>query len=167
MKKLFSFMLTLVMLVACLSSTAFADELTPTVTVGTETKAVPVTDVRVIEKGEGLLRAPSQEYDLGSNGSISLSIANFEAGQVRVTQYKYKTNSTKIKVSMKSDISISVKVTLYDASNDAQLQQTTVTVGTLTYKTVTFSNLSSAKRYYMKFENLGQQEVNITGSISA
>lgn len=74
MKKLFSFMLTLVMLVACLSSTAFADELTPTVTVGTEMTAVPVTDARVIEKGEGLLRTPSQEYDLGSNGSISLSI---------------------------------------------------------------------------------------------
>lgn len=113
------------------------------------------------------MRAPSQEYDLGNDGSISLSIANFEAGQIRETLYKYKTNSTKIKVSMTSEVSISVKVALYDASNNPQLQQTTVTVGTLFYKTVTFSNLSSAKRYYMRFENLGQQEVNITGSISA
>ena len=107
------------------------------------------------------MRAPSQEYDLGNDGSISLSIANFEAGQIRETLYKYKTNSTKIKVSMTSEVSISVKVALYDASNNPQLQQTTVTVGTLFYKTVTFSNLSSAKRYYMRFENLGQQEVNI------
>ena len=101
MKKLFSFILTLVMLVACLGSTAFAEELTPEVTVGTEAMPALVTDTRVIEKGERSLRAPSQEYDLGNNGSIGLSISNFETGQVRVTQYKYKTNSTKIKVSMK------------------------------------------------------------------
>ena len=167
MKKVLSFVLIAIMLVTSIYNTAFADELTTGVVIGNDSNAVPVTDARVIEKGTELYRTPNQEYDLGTNGAIGLYINNFVPEQTLVTIYKYKTNSTKIKISMKSNISIPVLVMLYDASTNALLQQKTVTVGTLTYKTVTFTNLTSSSRYYMKFKNLGQQEVNITGSISA
>ena len=67
---------------------------------------------------------------------------------------------------MKSDISVSVKVKLYDAATNSLLQETT-TVGTVFNTPVTFSNLTSAKKYFIKYENLGQQDVNISGTISA
>lgn len=68
---------------------------------------------------------------------------------------------------MKSDISVSVKVKLYDAATNSLLQETTTTVGTVFNTPVTFSNLTSAKKYFIKYENLGQQDVNISGTISA
>ena len=68
---------------------------------------------------------------------------------------------------MKSDISVSVKVKLYDAATNSLLQETTTTVGTVFNTTVTFSNLTSAKKYFIKYENLGQQDVDISGTISA
>lgn len=64
-------------------------------------------------------------------------------------------------------ISVSVKVKLYDAATNSLLQETTKTVGTVLDTTVTFSNLTSAKKYFIKYENLGQQDVDISGTISA
>lgn len=96
-----------------------------------------------------------------------MTISDFKAGYTRYSDYNYKTNSTEIKISMKSDISISVKVKLYNASTGKVVQETTVTVGTIFNKTVTFDNLSSANKYYISYENLGQQDVNISGTISA
>lgn len=104
---------------------------------------------------------------MGSNGSKTMTIKDFKAGSTRQSDYNYKTNSTKIKIAMKSDISISVRVKLYDASNDSLVLETTTTVGTVFNTTVTFSNLTSSKQYFIKYENLGQQDVNITGTISA
>jgi len=117
--------------------------------------------------GSGAMRGASpSDYDLGTNGSLSMTITNFAPSSIRQSDYNYKTNSTKIKITMKSNIAISVRVTLYDASNDSQVQQTTVVVGT-SNTAVTFTNLTYSKKYYIQYENLNQQQVNITGTISA
>ena len=63
--------------------------------------------------------------------------------------------------------SVSPRIKLYAASNDSLVLETTTTVGTVFNTTVTFSNLTSSKQYFIKYENLGQQDVNITGTISA
>lgn len=170
MKKMMALMLAFIMVTTCMISTAFAAEPTPEVSVSFEASAI-IADSDVIDAGnrnESLpIRASSSDYDLGSDGSLGMTIKNFKAGTIRQSDYNYKTNSTKIKISMKSDISVSVKVKLYDAATNSLLQETTKTVGTVLDTTVTFSNLTSAKKYFIKYENLDQQDVDISGTISA
>jgi hypothetical protein len=170
MKKFFALILTIVMLCSIAIVPAFATSNT-NVLIDYDAPFVATSGLAV-DGGErsiipGIALFASQDYDLGTNGSIALSIANFTNGSSRYSDYNYKTNSTKIKVTMKSDISISVRVTLYDYATDAQVAQDTVTVGTIFNTSITFTNLSYSKKYYIKWENLGQQQVNITGSISA
>lgn len=107
------------------------------------------------------------DYDLGDNGTKNLNIENFIPGTPRRSSFNYSTNSTQIRVKMKSDKTVSVRVSLYNKSSDALLSQYTVTVRQVTPTTVTFSGLTSASKYYIQYENLGQQTVHITGSISA
>lgn len=171
MKKFLSLVLSVLMLVTCMCTTAFAAEADPGVVVENEAETIIPVDMLTVDGGNRavnpMVRASSSNYDLGDDGSLSMTISNFLSGSTRQSDYNYKTNSTKIKITMKSDISISVRVTLYDASTDKQVQQTTVTVGTIFNKSVTFTNLTSASKYYIKYENLGQQDVNISGTISA
>lgn len=118
-------------------------------------------------RGDALLRAASDsDYDLGDNNSLEMNISDFTAGSTRQSDYNYSTNTTKIKIKMSSDKSVSVRVTLYDSSNNSQIGQQTVTVPSFGSVSVTFTSLTSAKKYYIKYENLGQQTVNITGTIS-
>ena len=170
MKRIMAFMLALVMVTTCMVSTVFAAEPTPDVSVSFES-AASTADSEAIDAANqyalSVFRASKSDYDLGSNGSKTMTIKDFKAGSTRQRDYNYKTNSTKIKIAMKSDISISVRVKLYDASNDSLVLETTTTVGTVFNTTVTFSNLTSSKQYFIKYENLGQQDVNITGTISA
>lgn len=171
MKKFLSLVLSVLMLVTCMCTTAFAAETVPGVIVENEAETIIPVDMLTVDDGNRIanpmVRASSSNYDLGDDGSLSMTISDFLSGSTRQSNYNYKTNSTKIKITMKSDISVSVRVTLYDASTDKQVQQTTVTVGTIFNKSVTFTNLTSASRYYIKYENLGQQDVNISGTISA
>ena len=167
MKRIMAFMLALVMVTTCMVSTVFAAEPTPDVSVSFESAAI-TADSEAIDAANqyalSVFRASKSDYDLGSK---AMTIKDFKAGSTRQSDYNYKTNSTKIKIAMKSDISISVRVKLYDASNDSLVLETTTTVGTVFNTTVTFSNLTSSKQYFIKYENLGQQDVNITGTISA
>lgn len=171
MKKFLSLVLSVLMLVTCMCTTAFAAEAVPGVIVENEAEIIVPTDKLTVDNGmhtgNPMSRASSSNYDLGEDGSLSMTINSFLSGSTRQSDYNYKTNSTKIKITMKSDISISVRVTLYDAATNKSIQQTTVTVGTLFNKSVTFTNLTSASKYYIKYENLGQQDVNISGTISA
>lgn len=169
MKRIFTLMVAVLMLATCMVTPALAAENTPSVVVEYGDEEIIITDPYTIESASisnANVRA-REVYDLGTNNSITLTISDFAANQTRRTEYNYKTNSTKIKVYMKSDIDISVKVTLYDASTDKALNQKTITVGNVLGTSTTFTNLTSASTYYLKFENLGQQDVEITGSISA
>lgn len=67
---------------------------------------------------------------------------------------------------VKSDISVSMRITLYDAETGVRVQQKTVTLYTWN-RTVKFSGLTSVDSYYLTFENVGQQTVHIEGTISA
>jgi hypothetical protein len=120
---------------------------------------------RVVIPGISLFA--TSDYDLGTNGSVSLNVSNFISGSSRYSDYNYKTNSSKIKVAMKNNISASIRVTLYDYATNNQVGQSTVTVGTILNTSVTFTNLSYSNKYYIKWENLGQQQINTTGNISA
>lgn len=161
MKKFVSLVLSLVMVAACMCSPAFAAEIDEVAS------ATQLIFMGAVDNGNrNILRASASDYDLGTNGSLPMTITDFTAGSTRQSDYNYNTNSTKIKITMKSDIAISVRVTLYDANNDSMVQQSTVTVNT-SNTSVTFSNLTSAKKYFIKYENLGQQEVDITGTIAA
>lgn len=170
MKKFLSFVLSALMLVTCMCATAFAAEPVPGVILE-DAVAFSLTDTLHVDNSGNrtnpMMRASSSDYDLGEDGSVAMSISDFTSGSIRQSDYNYKTNSTKIKILMKSDISISMRVTLYDAATNKQVQQTTVTVGTFLGKGITFTNLTSSKKYFIKYENLGQQDVNITGTISA
>lgn len=117
-------------------------------------------------RGPSLIAASGSDFDLGDNNTVDMTISNFKAESTRQSDYNYSTNTTKIKIKMSSDKSISVRVTLYDSSNDTQIGQQTITVPSSGSVSVTFTNLTSSKKYYITYENVGQQTVNITGSIS-
>ena len=160
MKKLTSLLLIVCILATCLSVTAFAADADLPVTPKIE-HTMPVS--HSIFSVQRLIRT---DYDLSSSGSIDLNIENFRPDTPRVSIHNYITNSKKITVSMTSDISCSVKVYLYNASNDTEEGCETISVGTVFSKSATFRPLNSTEKYYFRFENLGQQTVHITGSIS-
>lgn len=124
-------------------------------------------DLDVCEGSDAMQMMRASDYDLGSNGTKNLTISDFAAGAIRRSTYNYSTNTTSIYIKMKSDIPASVRVTLYDKSNNSQVAQQTVTVPRITSTTIRFSNLTSSKKYYMKYENLEQRTINITGKVSA
>ena len=150
MKKFLSMVLVFVLLISTLSISAFAAE-------------IPAEKLN----GNGsVARATREEYDLGTDGSIRLVSTECKPYAVLYTYYQYTTNSTEINVKVKSDISVSMRITLYDAETGVRVQQKTVTLYTWN-RTVTFSGLTSVDSYYLTFENVGQQTVHIEGTISA
>lgn len=162
-------MLAASMLMACICISAFAEDAAETesnIIIEYDVPDVIVTDVLTDEGVGNLLARARTTYSLGNSGSMYLTIANFLAESTRTTSYNYSTNSTKIKITMKSDISFVVKVALYDASNNTMIGVSTFTVKK-TNTSITFTNLTSSKNYYIKFTKLGQQDVNVTGTISA
>lgn len=124
-------------------------------------------DTDVCEGSDAMQMMRATDYDLGTNGEKNLTISDFAAGAIRRSTYNYSTNTTSIYIKMKSDIPASVRVTLYDKSNNSQVGQQTVTVPRITSTTIRFSSLTSSKKYYMKYENLEQRTINITGKVSA
>ena len=147
MKNLTSLLLIVCILATCLSVTAFAADADLPVTPKIE-HTMPVS--HSIFSVQRLIRT---DYDLSSSGSIDLNIENFRPDTPRVSIHNYI-------------ISCSVKVYLYNASNDTEEGCETISVGTVFSKSATFRPLNSTEKYYLRFENLGQQTVHITGSIS-
>jgi len=160
MKKLTSFLLIVCILVASLSTTALAANV--------DTNSVPKIE-NTIPVSNSMFSVQSlnrDDYDLSSEGSITLNIKNLEPDTPRVSNYNYITNSTRIAITMKSDIACSVTVSLYDASTDNRVAATTVSVNTTFEKSIAFNGLISTEKYYLHFENNSTQTVAITGSIS-
>lgn len=150
MKRLLSMIMVVVLMLSTLSISAFAAE-------------IPME--RLVAENAASARA-TEVYDLGTNGSIKLVSTTCEPDVVMRSHYNYTTNSTEINVKLKSNISVSMRITLRDAATKTMIQQETKTLTTST-KTVTFDGLKSTQTYYVTFENLGQQTVNIEGSITA
>lgn len=150
MKKFLSMALAIVFLISSMSITAFAQEIS----------------CERLDGNGNVARATREEYDLGTDGSIRLVSTECEPYAVLYSYYQYTTNSTKINVILKSDISTSMRITLYDSVSNTRVGQHTVTLSTWN-RTVTFDDLISIDSYYLTFENLGQQTVNIEGTISA
>lgn len=113
--------------------------------------------------GGALYLRTSGTKDL-SEGSVGISISDFEAGTTRVSDYYYKTNSTYIYFYIYSDISTSYTISLYD-KNGTMIGTQTRTVGTLgnDYK---FTSLSSTQTYYFKIKNNGSSTTTLTGEVN-
>lgn len=150
MKRFVSMIMVVVLMISTLSISAFAAE-------------IPVE--HLVKENAASARA-REVQDLGTNGSVRLVSTTCEPDVSMKSYYDYKTNSTEINVELKSNISCAMQITLWDASTNSFLQQETVTLGT-SYKTVTFDGLKSTLTYYIKFENVGTQTINIEGYIKA
>lgn len=103
--------------------------------------------------------------ELGTSDSVDLNWAVNSESNVR-SQYNYTTNSEKIVVKMKGNLSTSVTLRLYNSAG-TEVASSTATVGTLTNTTFTFSNLKASTVYYFKIYNNDQHNVTLTGTISA
>jgi len=89
---------------------------------------------------------------------------NIDSGKSATSTDDYKTNSKAIRIKLKSSKSITVKVTLYSTSG--MIGEETKQLGTIFNTTWTFRNLTNSKTYYFIVENLGQMDVNVTGTVT-
>jgi hypothetical protein len=81
--------------------------------------------------------------------------------------YNYKTNSEKIKLTVKGSDKTSVKIELYVVGllgTSTRHAYKTVELSTEKSKTVTFSDLDSNKTYYFKYTNNDSHSVTMTGT---
>lgn len=158
MKRLTSFLLVICILATCLSTTAFATN--------AELSTTPKIEntIPMIHSNFSLQRSTRTDYDLSASGSIDLTIDNFRPDTPRISIHNYITNSKKITVAMSSSISCSIRVYLYNSSGEEEGRETVSVSNSRKY--ATFRPLISTEKYYLRFENLSEQTVNITGYIS-
>lgn len=167
MKRILSLIMAVVIVASCMVTPAFAVEPASAVIVEYGNEEIIIAHSDAVDNATPMVTRARQVIDLGTDGYISMTINNFNAGATHKTMFDYRTNSTKIKITMKSDIAVIVRVTLYDASTNSAINQTTVNVGTVSNTYVSFTNLIASKTYYIKYENVSQQNVNVSGRISA
>lgn len=150
MKRLVSMFLVFVLMISTLSISAFAAE-------------IPVEHLVV----ENTVSARAREVqELGLDGSIRLVSTTCDPDIELRSYYNYTTNSTEINVKLKSNIKGTMQIVLRDATTGGFLQQYTVAL-TTSYKTTTFSGLKANVPYYITFENVGTQSIDIEGYIMA
>lgn len=107
---------------------------------------------------------PTRSRVVLSEGSADVALEALAGGRVESSD-TYITNTQKIKISLKSSKSITVKVSLH--RNDGTcIQEATKDLGTIFRTSWTFSNLSQSEAYYFTITNLGQRDVSITGKVS-
>lgn len=155
MKKILSLLLSVFILCTCMLTPAAATEINPNEQIAVETA-----------RGSFTARAINEEQDLGSDGYVVLKVEDVEPNQVRISQYTYRTNSTKLVVKIKGDYDVAIRIRLYNAATETQFSVKTVNISS-SYSYVTFEPLTYADTYYFKFENLSQQKVTLSGTISA
>lgn len=106
---------------------------------------------------------PRDIFDLSEkNATIDWGV---KAESYTQSRDNFKTNSTVIEVSLKSDVSASVTVCLLDSSGTEVAAKTDTLSTTLNTK-FKFSNLTSAKTYKVKIKNNGQRDINVSGKIT-
>ena len=76
----------------------------------------------------------------------------------------FKTNSTAIEVTLKSNIESSVTVILLDSAG-TELEKLAATLSKYKNTKFKFSGLTSAERYKIKVKNNGQSDIDISGTI--
>lgn len=117
----------------------------------------------------GILRF-DQIVDLGTSGRESFRWS-VDANDYGYSKNEYKTNSTRLYLSITGDQTVSFRVTLYNITDPNNVTK----VGEPVVKTIlknsstkwSFSNLSHSQTYYFKFENLSNVLMNGTFVFSA
>lgn len=152
MRKIAAIVVCLLVIVNMLSVNAFAVSADTATAPDAQSQNIPVT-----------LRSPRSTVIL-SDGDVSVTFDALASKEVRSAD-NYKTNTQKIKVSLKSSKSITVKVSIY-RTDGTYVVGTTKDLGTVFKTSWTFTNLNQGNAYYITVTNLGQRDVTVSGTVS-
>lgn len=98
-----------------------------------------------------------------SDGSVDVSVTVL-ADSILNYNGTYKTNSGKIKIKLKGDLNVTIKVSIYDGDG-ARVFVESKALGSLK-KTWTYNGAIASETYTISFENVDQRDVKLTGTIS-
>jgi len=124
------------------------------------TQSLGITDLGI---GNGFQK--NQVVNLGTNGTANISWTISGKSSTR-SSYDYTTASGKIVLRVSGTPAASINFILYTSSN-VNIAERTVQVTPNNQATITFSNLSNNKQYYIMAENLSQTSTTVTGTIAA
>lgn len=159
MKKIISGLLTVVMCMCLMGTAGAVCEDSNNVTV----ENVSQENVVGSDCGEQEITTKARTVKNLSDGSVELDWS-LKASRNKKSQYDYKTNTGEINIYIYCDPEVSLRVVLYDSDSNV-VGQYTKEVGSILGKGFSFSGLTAADTYYFRIYNLGQKDVELTGSI--